>query len=235
MSFRSIDSGQILLTLDRLRQRIEERIPGAALARVARDLHALGGECAVEAESLGRPNYLLRAVAGVLILLVLVVTIGALWALWPSNTRFNDIGDFAQGIEAFVQDLVFLGVAVWFLGSLEHRIKRRKALRAIHKLRSVAHIVDMHQLTKDPERITSAAADTASSPARQMTPEQLGRYLDYCSELLSLTGKLAALYVQDFADTEVLQAVNEVESLTTGLSRKIWQKISILEAGVRAG
>jgi hypothetical protein len=48
--------------------------------------------------------------------------------------------------------------------------------------------------------------------------------------MLSLVSKLAALYVQRFDDYVVLQAVNEVESLTNGLSRKIWQKITILEA-----
>ena len=63
-----------------------------------------------------------------------------------------------------------------------------------------------------------------------MISDQLGRYLDYCSEMLSLTSKLAALYVQRFDDSVVLQAVNEVESLTNGLSRKVWQKITILEA-----
>ena len=36
-----------------------------------------------------------------------------------------------------------------------------------------------------------------------MTSPELGRYLDYCSELLSVTSKLAALLVQYFND-EVL-------------------------------
>ena len=53
-------------------------------------------------------------------------------------------------------------------------------------------------------------------------------YLDYCSEMLSLIGKLAAQYVQKFDDPVVLAAVNEVEAPTTGLSGKIWQKIMIL-------
>jgi len=46
--------------------------------------------------------------------------------------------------------------------------------------------------------------------------------------MLSIIGKIAALYVQQFNDPPALAAVNEVESLTTGLSRKIWQKIMIL-------
>jgi poly-beta-hydroxyalkanoate depolymerase len=61
-----------------------------------------------------------------------------------------------------------------------------------------------------------------------MSAYELTRYLDYCSEMLSLAGKVAALYAQNFPDAVVLAAVNEVETLTTGLSRKIWQKIMIL-------
>ena len=61
-----------------------------------------------------------------------------------------------------------------------------------------------------------------------MSRFELSRYLDYCSEMLSLTGKVAALYIQDFDDEVALAAVNEVEDLTTGLSRKIWQKLMIL-------
>ena len=47
--------------------------------------------------------------------------------------------------------------------------------------------------------------------------------------MLSLLGKTAALYLQDFDDSVAIAAVNEIESLTTGLSRKIWQKIMIID------
>jgi hypothetical protein len=85
----------------------------------------------------------------------------------------------------------------------------------------------MHQLTKDPEQILQQGT-TESSSLRRMTAFDLGRYLDYCSEMLSLTGKVAALYVQGFDDGVALQAVNEIEDLTTGLSRKIWQKLTLV-------
>ena len=62
-----------------------------------------------------------------------------------------------------INDLIFLGVAVYFLLTMETRIKRRRALEALHQIRSVVHIVDMHQLTKDPERLLTAHLDTASS------------------------------------------------------------------------
>lgn len=47
--------------------------------------------------------------------------------------------------------------------------------------------------------------------------------------MLSLTGKIAALYVQSFDDPVAISSANEVEILTTGLSRKIWQKITIIQ------
>ena len=94
----------------------------------------------------------------------------------------------------------------------------------------MAHIVDMHQLTKDPDRLLEGRVDTVSSPSRTYTPMELGRYLDYCSEMLSLTSKIAALYAERFDDAVVLQAVDEVETITTNLSAKIWQKIMILDA-----
>ena len=142
-----------------------------------------------------------------------------------------DFFNLLQLLEAGLNDLVFIGAAIFFLFTLESRLKRRRVLKALHELRSLAHIVDIHQLTKDPERLLQAGQDTASSPKRTMSQFELSRYLDYCSEMLSLIGKVAALYVQRFDDPVVLSAVDEVEDLTTGLSRKIWQKITVLSRG----
>jgi hypothetical protein len=50
----------------------------------------------------------------------------------------------------------------------------------------MAHIVDMHQLTKDPEQLVGGGPRTRSSPKRTMTPFQLARYLDYSTELLAI-------------------------------------------------
>src|SRR5438094_480067 len=133
--------------------------------------------------------------------------------------RWEEFAGFLQSSQA-IQNVVFLGLAVLFLANVETRIKRRRALAALHELRSIAHIVDMHQLTKDPDQFLVQGT---------MTRFELARYLDYRSELLSLTSKAAALYVQDSQDPVLLDAVNDVETLTTGLSRKIWQKIIILD------
>lgn len=133
-----------------------------------------------------------------------------------------------QGIDAAVNTIALAGAASWFLLNLETIWRRRAVLRDLHELRSIAHVVDMHQLTKDPTTIGKGYVSTASSQVHNMTEFELVRYLDYCSEMLSLTGKLAALYMQNVRDPVIIEAVNEIEDLTTSLSRKIWQKIMIV-------
>ena len=140
-----------------------------------------------------------------------------------------DASNFIQASESLLGDVVFLGAAIAFLLTLETRRKRGRALDAINELRALAHIIDMHQLTKDPEMVLGHHAPTAAAPARNMTAFELNRYLDYCSEMLALVSKIAALYVQSFPDSAALAAVDEIESLTTGLSQKIWQKLVILD------
>ncbi|MEZ4893782.1 MAG: hypothetical protein R2778_12305 [Saprospiraceae bacterium] len=64
--------------------------------------------------------------------------------------------------------------------------------------------MDMHQLTKDPSHQLVKISDTESSPKRALTREQLTRYLDYCTEILSLNVKIAALFAQHVDDPVVL-------------------------------
>ena len=225
--YRQLDDDRIIETLERLRHRIRERFPTSSLARVSEELLAIAHESASHVAYLAKPNWPIRVSVGVAITAMLAVIAAAASQIrlssgvagWP---------DFVQGVEAAINDLVFLGIAIFFLLTIETRLKRRRALRALHQLRSIAHVVDMHQLTKDPEQLLSNPPPTASSPARAMTRVELGRYLDYCSEMLSVTSKIAALFVERFDDPVTLGAVNEIESLTAGLSRKIWQKISML-------
>ena len=158
---------------------------------------------------------------------IVLVTVGA-FAFLKREENFNTVGHFFPMLEAVMNVVVLIGAAIFFLLTLEVRLKRQRALNALHELRSVAHVIDMHQLTKDPEKIINKGNRTDSSPKMMMTQFQLRRYLDYCSEMLSLTGKVAAVYVQHFDDGVALTSASEVEALTTGLSRKIWQKILIL-------
>ena len=227
--YRRLDPDRITETARKLSQRIAERFPDSGLRKISDELVSVCETTATEVGWFARPHWPLRVAIGLLIGLLLVVfafTVTAVFRL-PTDPSVTAV---IQAIDSGVNELVFLGAALYFLSSLEGRRKRKRALKEIHGLRSMAHIIDMHQLTKDPERLGAPhLEDTPSSPVRVLTPFQLSRYLDYCSEMLAVLSKVAALYVQDFDDAVTLAAVNEVEDLTSGLSRKIWQKIMILD------
>jgi hypothetical protein len=226
--YRSLDSEKIVHTIEILSRRIDERFPESGLSNVCRELLTIAGESQQRSVWIAKPQRALRIITWVLLVLLaggLIVVLTH--AAWPRD-GFELVG-LVQGLEAGLNITILLGAAALFLATVEVRIKRKRALKAIHELRALAHVIDMHQLTKDPERLRVHAPQTASSPKRTLNPAELTRYLDYCSEMLSLIGKLAALYVQKFDDPVALAAVNEVEDLTTSLSRKIWQKIMILD------
>ena len=228
--YRRLDGIRIVETLQHLEHRIGERFPGSGLSRVAAELLAAANESMERVGYLRRPHVPLRIGSWALIAVIVFTGVQALLHLRLAP-RWEVFAAFLQSSQA-IQNVVFLGIAVLFLANVETRIKRRRALAAIHELRSIAHIVDMHQLGKDPDQFLAGGAATPPSPPprRMMTRFELSRYLDYCTDLLSLTSKVAALYVQDLQDPVVLNAVNDVENLTTGLARKVWQKIMILDS-----
>ena len=136
--------------------------------------------------------------------------------------------DWVPLVESVINDLVFAAIAVVFLWAFPERLERRALLRLLHRLRSFTHVVDMHQLSKDPEQVNPAYTPTAESVRHGLDAEQLHHYLAYCSEMLSLTAKTAALCAEHSTDGVVLETVSYIETLTTELSNKIWQKISLL-------
>jgi hypothetical protein len=227
--YSELELAHVKETLRVLQRRIEERFPDSSLGQVAEELCQIADATAPVIEKLRRPNWMVRGIVafGVLVLLGLA---GGLFALLSSMSLDVDgLGSMLQAIESAAQDVIFLGVAIFFLLTIEGRLKRRIALRDLRQLRAVVHIVDMHQLTKDPEHLLAPAMRTPSSPERQFTRFELSRYLDYCTELLSLSSKLAALHAQCMNDPVVLDAVNDIEVLASNLSNKIWQKIVILD------
>ncbi len=231
MSFVHLDRQHLVATVERLQERIRARFPGAGLLAVAVELQAIVARHAQRSASIRRPVWRLRAMSAVLLLAGLALVAWLVEAARPdADAAPRSWGETLQSFEATVSMLFFLGAAAVYVASLEQRSKRRRCLQALHELRALAHIVDLHQLTKDPDRALhpDAGEDTSASPERALTPFLLTRYLDYCSEMLSLVGKVAALYAQDFPDAQAIAAVDDIENLTTGLSRKIWQKIMIL-------
>lgn len=227
--FRSLDAARIAETAERLCKRITERFPGSGLSGVAGSLHAEALAAADTARWLSKPQWWLRGVAYGAIAAMLAVVVATLMLVRQNVTLFSSMAEFVQGLDSAINELLLIVAASYFLLGWETRRKRRRALKALHVLRSLAHIIDMHQLTKDPERLLTPQQSTPSSPKRAFTAFELSRYLDYCSEMLSVISKTAALYVQEFEDAVTLEAVNDVEQLTGSLSQKLWLKIDILE------
>jgi hypothetical protein len=225
----TLDAVAVAETVERLCQRIEERFPGSGLLRIGRELDRIAGQTRERAAAIGRPILGLRIAVALLIALIVTGLAGTFASLRRPKEPVEAV-QFIQVLESGINDVVLVGAGVFFLVTAETRFKRRRALAALRELRAVAHIIDMHQLTKDPEWVLQRGTQTSRMAPRQFSRFELSRYLDYCSEMLSITGKIAALYIQHFDDDVALAAVNEVESLTAGLSGKIWQKLMILYA-----
>jgi hypothetical protein len=231
VSYRTLDADQIVKTLHTLERRISQRFPDSGLSKVCRELTGIAKDTHQRAGAIATPNTALRITifvaiaAGLAGLVVIVLMLTQLIQLQMGNEVFG----LFQGIDAAMNITVLVGAALFFAVSIEDRIKRRRSLRDLHVFRTLAHVIDMHQLTKDPSIILQPGLSTDASPKRLMSRFELTRYLDYCSEMLSLTSKLAALYAQNLPDPVVIDAVNDIEELTSNLSRKIWQKITILE------
>lgn len=231
MSYRRLDATEIVNTIRALENRINQRFPDFGLAAVCHELVDVGEATQHKAEAIAVPNLWLRS------LIFLAIAGGIVGFGYTALTLAQSIEmqvgkevfGFFEGIDAAMHITVLVGAALFFAISLDDRIKRRRALSDLHVFRSIAHVIDMHQLTKDPSVVLGHFSPTASSPKRIINRFELTRYLDYCSEMLSLAGKLAALYAQSMPDPVVIDAVNDIEDLTTNLSRKIWQKITILE------
>ncbi len=225
--YQRLSPQETIDTIERLYRRIEERFPDAGLGKVCEELLEVAKESAERSRLIEKPNLWLRLLVGLVILFGLAGVVASVVYMKVPLSSVT-IPELIQVVEAGLNDLILIGAAIFFLVTMETRIKRSRALGALHELRAISHVIDMHQLTKDPARLNPHVILTPSSPKRQLSSFELMRYLDYCSELLSLTGKVAALYVQSFRDSVVLNAVNDLEAMTTGLSRKIWQKIIIL-------
>ncbi|WP_306252478.1 hypothetical protein [Parvularcula sp. IMCC14364] len=226
---QQLEEENIVKELLRLRARISERFPTSGLLKVCTDLLRVGETTSRRVRAASRPNLLLRSFVIIVLAGGIAAQIGAARYLeYFDLFQGASTAELTQALESIVNLFILAGAAIWFLLTLEAREKRGFILKHLHELRSFAHVIDMHQLTKDPMAMSSSATRTASSPDRNMSPYELSRYLDYCSEMLALTGKLAACYGERTRDTEVIAAVNDIETMTTGMGRKIWKKIMMI-------
>ena len=230
MRYRSLDPTQIIATAQRLEGRVGERFPERGLSAVAAELVSLSRDLAKAAKELEAPIWWLRGVivAAFIAGVAMFLFVGTILPL-DRISGADDAVQSMQGIEATINTVILAVLGLLALIRTEERIKRKRVFRELHGLRSLIHVIDMHQLTKDPATLSANFKPTAHSPRRISNAADLARYLDYCSEMLSITGKIAALFAQSVNDDVVINAVNDIENLASNLSRKIWQKITLIE------
>jgi hypothetical protein len=223
-------AGHVGATVAHLERRIHARFGERGLTKAARDLAQLVVLVQTEAGQsrvrLRRTTLAGRAASITIIAATLLVLVFSLRAAVIEGLERD--ADWIGLVESLINDLVFAALAVLFLWAMPERLERRALLRLLHRLRSLAHVIDMHQLSKDPEQLSPTFVATAESVRHGLNADQLYHYLDYCSEMLSLTAKTAALCGEHTSDGVVLETISTIETLTTELSNKIWQKISLL-------
>ncbi len=219
---------EIISTISKLEHRIKERLPNSDIVNVCNELYNIADNTQHQIATLSKPNQWVRISVTAIVIIFIAVLFYTI-SLFEWEYSKPNLAEIIQITEALINDILLVGAALFFLVTLELRLKRKSALKALHKLRSIAHIVDMHQLTKDPSMLNSNQKQTKNSPARDMTEFELQRYLDYCSEMFSLIGKIAALFSEKLPEPEIVSAANDIESLCTGLSRKVWQKMFFLK------
>jgi len=228
--YERLDPEKVNDTLAHLHDRIAESFPGRHLADVAVEVSAVVDKIDRQSSDNLPVQRLVRwgsRIAIALLVVLIGVAIGS--AIRTGQNQVGDVRAFEwlQYVESGVNDVVFAALAIYFLISVPNRIRRRRVLETLQRLRSLAHIVDMHQMTKDPDELLPRH-EGGRTPTGVMNRVDFARYLDYCSALLTLTSKAAALCAEESTDPIVLDTVSEIENLTTGMSRKIWQKISLL-------
>ncbi len=227
--YTTLSASHIIKTQQLLTKRITARFPDSGLRAVSEELMDIAEAAAQTATTIRQKALGLRIGIGLILVFALVLLVTLITSV-RARGNLSDALNFAQFAEAVLASTVFVGAAVLFLFSIETRLKRRRALSALHELRAFGHVVDMHQLAKDPEGILKRQpkiSEVKDSTTHSLF--ELNRYLSYCTELLAIVSKIAAVYVQDFPDNTTVSAVEQVESLCARLAQKIWQKISIVE------
>jgi len=219
----TLEPDLIIKTLTVLGGRIGNRFPEAGLNDACHRLLSISRRAKRRAETIAKPITGLRVAVCLLVVILLAAPI-VVTVSFDTPRESLDLYSLVELIDSLARNIALIAVSIFFLVTLETRIKRTRVLKAINELRNVAHIIDMHQLSKDPDH-------TVRQPLRKghaLTRYEMSRYLEYCNELLALTGKIAAVYIQEFDDAVAIQAVTEIETLTAGLCQKILQKIIVL-------
>ena len=227
--FQRLDGQAVRRSAATLEHRVASRFPDRSLWEVCREgvglVDELNAGPGISRRRVRLARLLSRLGVVVIVLFLLGAVVLAAGDLLEEREAIGPL-DMLPLLETLINDLVFGAIAVFFLLRIPERMERARVLRILHRLRSLAHVIDMHPLTKVPERLERGSRDDGGL---DLDRAELTRYLDFCTEMLSLVGKSAALFAEHTTDGDVLDAVEGIEALTSDMARKVWQKIGIIQ------
>ena len=112
--YRELDPERIVETSVLLQRRIQERFPDSSLSRIALELVDVAKSARQVSTWLARPIVWVRVAVGVAVAILAFLVVVALRVV---NLDMTGIGfsETAQGVEAAVNNLVFVAIAIYFL------------------------------------------------------------------------------------------------------------------------
>jgi hypothetical protein len=221
-----LDPSRIVETAGNLAREIGERLPGSNLSGLAVELVQIA-HCTEERASHARqPIYAVRA-GSLLAIVAGASLLGFIGFHVHTRWEFSTITEVFEAADAGFNLLAILAGALWFLGSFEARIKRRRKLESIEELREFIHVIDVTQLYYTPDLFRSEGEATLGGRKLDYT------YLLFCSQMLAVIGNLAPLYARGAMGDTVLRAVADVETLANAITVKLQSKAESVRLGRR--
>ena len=232
----SLQAEKIEKAISELEQGIHEILPGRKIGDVCHELREVAREAHTKSlrnkSSSFTRNKLLKLflIAALILIVTSLITFGLSYFLREILTSLGRNIGIEEGLQMTDTAITLLLPSIAYIFyRLKDNIKtyRTEVLNDLHKLRMLSHIIDVKQLNKTPDWIDWK--EEKNKHDRKLNARQIAFYLEFCSQMQSLIGKIAVLYIRDVNDPALITAVNEIETLTTGLSRKTWQKLMLMQ------
>ncbi len=118
--FRTLRPDHIVNTIESVLDRIEARFPGSGIGRVCCELLEVGNQAEAFTISLRRPIFAIRVFSWLLIA-GLVALAFAPFFLVDVSLGLSNLGELMQAIEATLNEVVLIGLAILFLVTWERR------------------------------------------------------------------------------------------------------------------
>jgi len=146
--------------------------------------------------------------------------------IWESNQH-----DILAKLDAFCNLILVFTAVFYTLYSLDKAYSKKQISKLLIGLSDFIHLIDMHQINKDPNHLKDDYVNAKHSPVKTLNKFELQRYLDYTSESIALGSKMAYQVLECFPnDQKIMSRVNELHILCDGITTNIWQKIIILDS-----